>query len=493
MARILGIDIDRSAVRAALLKTSFRGTEMERYLQIPLAEAPESAGYLIELHEALANVLRAVGKPPDTVISSLDGEQASLRVVELPAAASKRISEVLPFELESMLPFDIADAVIDHQPIDMTHGPTLRLLAAAALRSRIRDHVALFQGSAVDPRQIAVGAAALDGLRALCPALATGNVGVIELCDRQTNVCVLTQGRASFARTLSVGREALPKQAAELLQGVHRSISAYLAAGGAPLTDLHLCGDGPLAEMAPWLSRELGVPTQVLSLPSSTIAPTAELPVFARAAALAARASLPGKRINLRTGEFASKRGRSELLSQVNLVIGCIVAVLLCSVVSLKARQSLLLGEQAALRKHLEEKTQEVFGNAEGNPHKVETLLAAPGNDNPLPRFDAYDALAALSDAIPASISHEVRHVRIDLAEEKKEGSMELQGALASIEQRDEIVSHLEAHGCFTELQRGRTSPGRTNDQINYQLEAKLQCPGDAPAAKKHKRSSSDE
>ena len=67
-----------------------------------------------------------------------------------------------------------------------------------------------------------------------------------------------------------------------------------------------------------------------------------------------------------------------------------------------------------------------------------------------------------------------------------------VKGALASIEQRDTVVAKLEAHGCFRDIQRGRTSPGRTADQINYQIEAKLQCPGEGPA-KKRKKTSSDE
>ena len=49
------------------------------------------------------------------------------------------------------------------------------------------------------------------------------------------------------------------------------------------------------------------------------------------------------------------------------------------------------------------------------------------------------------------------------------------------------IVSQFEAHGCFKEIQRGRTSPGRSSDLLNYQLEAKLSCPGDATVAKKRK------
>jgi general secretion pathway protein L len=495
MARILGIDIDRGAVRGAVVKTTFRRTEVERYVQIPLTEPPTSPGAHAELHDALQELLRAVGKPPDTIVSSLDGAQASLRVVELPVAASKRVGEVLPFELESMLPFEISDAVIDHQMIGTKDGQ-LQLLAAAALKDRVRAHLAVFAGTAIDPREVAVGAAALEGLRGLCPELAQKPVAVLELCEREANVCVLQRGHATFARTLSVGWDGDPKHEAELWQGLHRTVAAYLASGGPALETLYLCGVGPLTDLAPWLAREVSLPVEVLTLPQvqdpATTTP-ADLPVFARALSLAARVTLAGKRINLRSGEFASTRAQTELAAHLNVVAICGVAVLVSMMLAFKARQSLLLDEQAALRKRLGETTQEVFGKTETDPHVVETMIGSPQSDNPLPRFDAYDALAAISDAVPQEITHEVRHLRIDFADEKKEGSVELQGALASIDQRDQIVTKLEAHGCFADIERGRTSPGRSTDQINYQLEAKIRCPGEAAPAKKKKTPRGDD
>jgi general secretion pathway protein L len=180
----------------------------------------------------------------------------------------------------------------------------------------------------------------------------------------------------------------------------------------------------------------------------------------------------------------------------MSLLAMCAVAVLLCVVFALKARQSTLVDEQNALTKQLAETTQMVFGKRESSAARVETLLKSPPNENPLPRFDAYDALAAISDAVdaaPDEIVHEVRHVRIDLAEDKKEGKIELQGALASIEQRDAIVTQLEAHGCFREIQRGRTSPGRGAETINYQIEAKVQCPGEGTTKKRKPKSSDNE
>jgi general secretion pathway protein L len=494
MARILGIDIDRTAVRGALVRTAFRRIEVERYVKVPLNQSAESLGHATELHDACASLLRALGRPPDTVVSALDGELASLRVVELPLAAAKRAAEVLPFELESLLPFEVSDAVIDYQPIETREGQ-LRLMAAAVLRERVREHIALFAGGPFEPREVAVGAVALDGLRALCPELTAGKRMIVELCERETNVCALNHGRASFGRTLSVGADGMPHRALELIQGLRQTLAAYRAAGGDAPDVIQITGKGDLAEFGEQLALELDLPVEALALPGPADSGTAGPPEFARAAALAARVTNSGKRINLRTGEFVASRGKSDILSSFNLVAVCALIVLVTAVFSLKVRQSVLSSEQVTLRKQLRETTQRVFGKAETDPAKVMTLITSPTADNPLPRFDAYDALAAISGAVPSDITHEVRRMRVDLADEKKEGQVEIQGSLASIEQRDVIVSQLEAHGCFKEIQRGRTSPGRSAEVLNYQLEAKLSCPGDATATKKKKpvRSSDDE
>ncbi len=49
MARILGLDIGKNAVRGTLLRTAFRKLEVERYLQVPLAEPPSGAAGQVEL------------------------------------------------------------------------------------------------------------------------------------------------------------------------------------------------------------------------------------------------------------------------------------------------------------------------------------------------------------------------------------------------------------------------------------------------------------
>src|SRR3954451_8844505 len=163
MARFLGIDIGDNAVRGVLVRSSLRKLEVERYLEIPLTEAPLSPGRLPELAEAGRNLLRALSVAPDAIISSVPGEETSLRVLELPAAARKRIAEVLPFELETMLPYDPHEAIIDYQPIATEHG-TLRVLSASVLRPHVSAALEHLRQIGLEPRELAAGAAALDGV-----------------------------------------------------------------------------------------------------------------------------------------------------------------------------------------------------------------------------------------------------------------------------------------------------------------------------------------
>jgi hypothetical protein len=166
----------------------------------------------------------------------------------------------------------------------------------------------------------------------------------------------------------------------------------------------------------------------------------------------------------------------------------CAVFVVLSAMFSLKMRQSLLTEERDALRARLGTVTEELFGEAIEDTAAVRDRIENPRNKDPLPRFDAFDALAAISAAIPEEIKHEVKRVRIDVAQEKHEGRLELQGALESLGSRDTIVGKLQAQGCFRDIELGRTSPIPGQSLINYQLEAVVACPGEGPLDKKAKK-----
>src|SRR5882762_7750366 len=118
----VGIDIGKSAVKVAAIRTSYRKMALTGLasVDVPLplsasqGAASEGAASEEGAAEANANALtstireavaRALGTPGsgDGVAVAIDGVKAVTRVLPMPASAQKQMGEVLPFELESQV------------------------------------------------------------------------------------------------------------------------------------------------------------------------------------------------------------------------------------------------------------------------------------------------------------------------------------------------------------------------------------------------------
>ena len=207
MSLVLGLEVTPRVVRGAFLRTTLRGSEMERYAEAPLPYSAESESEEDLLAAAIAQILAEGAQPPDRIIASLGGEAASLRLIDLPAGVEKKAAEVLPGELGAVLPFDVEDAVVDYQIVGRD-ATTIQLMAVAAPRQSVADRLRELQSAGVDPRELAVGAAAFDGLGALLgESLEDKTVLVIDVGPKSTDFAVLTNGRCTFARTVSGGMD----------------------------------------------------------------------------------------------------------------------------------------------------------------------------------------------------------------------------------------------------------------------------------------------
>src|SRR4051794_19016395 len=128
MQRFLGLDVSRTYVRAALLNVSLRKITVEALEEVSIEDAggPKDA------------LWAAVGDmKPDGTSVQLSGEKAFFRRIELPTAAMKEINNVLGYELESTVPFEMEEAVFDHRVVKTIKvGETVPVFACVA---RIED------------------------------------------------------------------------------------------------------------------------------------------------------------------------------------------------------------------------------------------------------------------------------------------------------------------------------------------------------------------
>lgn len=548
MANLLGIDIGPTSVRGVLVKTQLRRVQLAQYLEVPIPEGepatlpaplpfvtvdgsvpvdpaaasapePPPAPSLTPLARAVAELLRQAGGEVD-VIATLAGDLVSLRRVDLPKAAEKKIDELLPFELESVLPFDVATTLLDHQPIETT-ATELRLLVSAAPKSRIQEELTRLSDAGADPVELVPAPAALAGLSQFIPTLATeGPHVVLALGPASTDVCVVRKGKAELARTLSLGTSTLtarapaqfsfgvppaearldPDAAARFGRELKQTLMAYRMQGGAEPETVSIAGDVQLAGLFEWLGEHLGRTVLPLAMPEVFSTPRQPMPspdptarlFYATALGAVGHTLVRGKHLDFRKGEFVKKRDLGVLRDLGPLLAIAGTAVACAFFFSIYARWSVLDGRRELLEDELARVTAERLGEETRDPARARALLETGRRSaDPMPAFTAYDALVAVSGAVPDGVTHDLSRLAIDLGDARSGGHLEIQGTVGRVEDAERIFQSLGEVPCFQELELGpatTTADGRRN----YRIEGDILCPGAAgPESGRRRRRSS--
>lgn len=471
------------------MRTTFRGSEMEQYAEVAVPYPTEGQSEQELIRTAVAQVLSAAARSPDRVVAALDGVAASLRLVELPLGVVKKAAEVLPGELEALLPFDVADAVVDYQIVRRDES-TVELMAVAAPRQNVAARLQQLQELGVDPRELAVGATVFEGLGALAPESMEGTtVLVIDVGASTTDFAALTDGQCTFARTVSGGMDLVESgRRAVLGAALQRTLASYRAQRSEEPSLALLAGEtAPMESARQWVSEQLGIECGIAPLPAAPGADPETLPKFAKAASLAARALSRKKQIDLRQGEFASKAAASEIRKHARLIAVAVAAVLLSFGVSLVARYRVAHAEHEQLSALLGEVSQDLLGEKARSAMQARELLTmGPRVEDPLPRFDAYDVLEGISESIPDDIQHDTRRLLIEIDDEGDSGRFEIQGTLGSIAERDRLADALQEHRCFAEVDKGSISTA-VEDRKDYKIEVKVRCEKPSPSSNKEK------
>lgn len=479
MAIILGIDIGTHSVRGALVRTSMRTFEVDRYVEVAIPQLASHGKKPAVYASALRELMQALPTSPDSIYAAVDGMRGSLRILSIPVATKKRAAEVIPFELESVLPFPLEEAVIDFQELATKDGE-LSLMTAAVPEHAVEETLSFFQEAELSPRELTLGSLSLEGVVQFLPQ-PSGEPWMLVHVDREeSDVCLLRDGHVELCRTFDEGTASLKSGARAVQNALHQTLMKYRAEGGALPEKLLVMGEGALdAELVRSLGAALGIPAEAAQLPPAKASSGQISPVFGKALGLAGRALRRGKRIDLRKGKFATTHGVNELRSYALLAAACALALAFSYTFSVWAKYRVLSEERDALAEKLASVTEQSFGEKTSSVTRARELLEGGGrNKDPLPRFDAFRALGAISAAVPESVPHDTRKLDITLDEDGHTGKFELSGQIPDLAARDTVAEAIEAHECIEQLERGKTSTVPGQDKKSYLLEGVIACPG---------------
>jgi len=499
MARYVGIDIGATQVKVAVVRGSPRKWILEDLRAIDrvsaeLAYAQGQPAAVQSLDEIVTEVATEPAANNDPLSVGYDGERTYVRSLDIPAAVRRRLSEVLPFELEAQLPFDIDDAVFDYRP---RPGVAMNLpqpvLVAAAKVDEVRERIDLVKRAlGREPDHVAPSAFPLADLAAALPAF-KGPPGttraIVDLGFDGSELIVLDGAEPVLARTLSRGVQGMPQSAAALAREIRQTFVSFRASGGSAPTEVHLCGGGALVpDLARWLAGELQMPIEVLPIAMEGADKRPDVLRFARAIGIALAAAPKPKGLDLRRGPLAFERGYGFLREKIPLLSGLGATMLVAFLFATWTRARNLSADRGTLEQTLEATTREVLGEATSNPDRIQELTSGKGpagDDDPLPRADAMDVLVQIAELVPTDkMKHDIE--KLDMQKMPAGGfRVTLQGIAPTGADVATIEQNLKAFRCFVNPTVVKKTKAIADDRQKYTLETELRCPEEGGGAKK--------
>lgn len=474
--RILAVDVSGDCVRAALADRTYKSFEL-----LAVYEQERAAGEK-DLSDALGRIAGPAGRC-DVVISSLPGEYVAKRLLALPFTDRRRLQQVVAFALEEHLPFAVDDAIVAFARVGRESSNTL-VVAAAARREIVRDHLELLNRAGIEPKTVTLSALALAEMLTRARNGSSGAHLVIDIENACTSIVLVdSEGTPRAMRTVGHGLDfpvngALRAPATNAIFAAARQ--TMLAHGAQERPELILAGAAAETPGMPDLvARTLKAPVRDISeFDYSTLirgSPTISKRFAGCIAMLLGEApSSSIELLNFRQGEFAF-RGAAGATSQfrtpVLLAAAAVVAGSLQFAlgVAVEMRQLHLLNRQIraitapALGKVDPGKAQpKLKAKLADMSNRLRLMGGSAGHDSPL------DVLEALSQALPPGLPAVIQTVQID------ESGMTLEGEADSFATVDQVKSALEHSSNFAQVQLDHAAASSEPGKVDFHLSATL-------------------
>lgn len=301
----IGLDIGSGFVKVVEVDHSGDQPEVIRVAMRPLLPDAIVEGEIMDyglVSEAVQGLFQDLGLKGANVITAVGGHDVIIKKIEMDRMKEGDAREVIRWEAEQHVPFDIKSVELDFQILDPTgSGAQMQVLLVAVKRELVDNKVGLLQDAGVNPIIIDIDAFALHNAfeHNYPDAASEGIIALVNIGHETTNVNILESGVPILTRDIPFGsrkiREDLQRErgltaeqaedvvqaretvndlaslvessADEVAVGIERA-SAFLMTreDGRSVGKIFLSGGGArIPGMTEILGRRMNVPTQLVN------------------------------------------------------------------------------------------------------------------------------------------------------------------------------------------------------------------------------------
>src|SRR5712691_528958 len=239
-AMTVGLDIGSGLIKLVAISHSSGGPVLTKVAFTSVVNDAIVEGEVMDpgiVAEAIKGLMASAGIKAKKVVTAVGGRDVIVKKIQMDRMKEADAREVIRWEAEQHVPFDMANVELDFQILDPdAEGLQMNVLLVAAKRELVESRVGLLGEAGLDPSVIDVDAFAIHNAFELNhPDAMQGVVGLVNIGHEVTNVNILEDGVPVLTRDLSVGtrrfREALQRAKGLSAEDSERGIQGQAQSG----------------------------------------------------------------------------------------------------------------------------------------------------------------------------------------------------------------------------------------------------------------------
>src|SRR5687767_2824410 len=297
-----GLDIGSGFVKLVVIDHSRAEPEIIQVATSPLVPDAIVEGEVMDpvlVADTVRSVVESSGLKGKDIVAAVGGHDVIIKKIPMDRMAEADAREVIRWEAEQHVPFDMENVQLDFQILDPEGtSPQMQVLLVAAKRELIENRLSLLTDSGLTPTVIDVDAFALhNAFEQNYPDSMDGLVALVNVGHETTNVNLLEDGVPILVRDIPFGsrrlRESLQRERGltadvaeaalqgkdssvdlrtmleervdELAVGIERAAAFILAqSGGDSIGRVYVSGGGAIVPgLVQGLANRLGVRTEI--------------------------------------------------------------------------------------------------------------------------------------------------------------------------------------------------------------------------------------
>ncbi len=204
---VWGIDLGRCALKAVRLraaaddKVEILAHDTVEHAKI-LTQPDADRGELIAA--ALEKFLSRNDVSKDRIVVGVPGQHTLARFTKLPPVASKRIPDIVRYEADQQIPFDMDEVIWDFQTFQQEGMPDLEVGIFAMKRELIREHLLHFEQASIEPVAVQCGPLAVYNAAVYDGILGDETTILMDIGAENTDLIIATPS-SFWTRTVPIG------------------------------------------------------------------------------------------------------------------------------------------------------------------------------------------------------------------------------------------------------------------------------------------------